>query len=178
SPGTPPPANPTSGPIASAGVPSIRALAPADLDGNQLVDTIPHSSLRRLVVQAPAGTSVRLTRGGADVPCSLSVVTLSDGTLLHELVLENPIGSQALTLRAGDYTLPITGDATLGVVQPLLALPYSTGALANDLAKPTGALYPAADDVAFTLGGGLPSLSTGALVLRSGNGRAIEVQLS
>lgn len=178
SPGAPPPANSTSGPVTSAGVPNIRALVPADLDGNQLVDAIPHPSLKRLVVQAPSGTSFRLTRGGDDVPFSIAVITLSDGTVLHELMLENGIGTQTLTLRAGDYLLPISGSEQLGARQPLLAHPASAGALANDLAKPSGALYPAADDVAFTLGGGLPSLSTGALLLRSGAGRAIELQLS
>lgn len=178
SPGTPPPANSTSGPVTSAGVPSLRALVPADLDGNQLVDAIPHPSLQRLVVQAPAGTSFRLTRGGLDVPFSIGVVTLSDGAVLHELTLESPIGTQTLTLRAGDYLLPITGSEQLGARQPLLAHPASAAALANDLAKPTGALYPAADDVSFYLTGGLPSLSAGGLVLHSGAGRAFELQLS
>ncbi|MCB9932710.1 MAG: VCBS repeat-containing protein [Planctomycetes bacterium] len=112
------------------------------------------------------------------MPFEVIMVTLDDGTVLHELKLENPIGSRALTLRAGNYVLNFQGDEQLGRRQPLLAHPASPGALANDLAASTGALYLAADDVSLSLSGGLPSLAESGLVLRSGSGRAIELQLS
>ncbi|MCB9894189.1 MAG: VCBS repeat-containing protein [Planctomycetes bacterium] len=170
-------ANSNSGPAANSGVPEIRALMPPDLDGDGVPESIPHPSLQRLLVQAPQGTGFRLTSGGIDAPFSVTMVSLGDATA-YELTLSDPIGTRTLTLRAGPYTLSLRGDPALGVQQPLTARPTTAGALANDLANPTGALYASVDDVAFCLTGGLPPLSDGGLVLRSGKGRAIELQLS
>jgi hypothetical protein len=166
------------GPVSTPGIPEIRSLVPADLEGDGVPDAIPHPTLRRLLIQAPAGTGFRLTRGTIDVPFSITMLSLSDGTTVHELMLENPVGSQTLTLRAGAYTLSLRADTQLGMQQPLIARPTTPGALANDLANPTGALYTSVDEVAFSLSGGLPSLATGGLTLRTGDGRALELLLS
>ncbi|MCA8910560.1 MAG: VCBS repeat-containing protein [Planctomycetes bacterium] len=165
-------------PVTTA-VPDIRALVPADLDADGVPDAIPSTALKRLLIQAPKGTGFRLTSdGGADVPFSVTVFTLSDGKSLHELALEAPIGARTLTLRAGAYTLSLQGNEQLGVQQPLIARPTTPGALANDLANPTGALYASADDVAFSLSGGLPALADGGLALRSGRGHAVDLKFS
>ncbi|MCA8915419.1 MAG: VCBS repeat-containing protein [Planctomycetes bacterium] len=170
-------ANGNSGPAGSGSVPEIRALVPPDFDGDGVPESIPHPSLQRLLVQAPQGTGFRLTNGGIDSPFTVNMLTLSDATV-YELSLADPIGTRTLTLRAGAYTLSLRGDPTLGVQQPLIARPTTPCALANDLARPTGALYASIDDVAFSLTGGLPSLADGGLVLRSGEGRPVELQLS
>lgn len=156
----------------------IRALIPSDLNADGTPDAIPHPSLRRLLVQAPQGTGFRLTRGSIDVPFTVTMVTLSDGKSVHELALENPIGSDTLTLRAGEYVLNLQGNADLGIQQPLTARPATPGALANDLASPTGALYPDAEGVALALAGALPSLVDGGFALQSGAGREVPLQLA
>lgn len=165
----------TTTPLASI---NIRALIPSDLNADGTPDAVPHPSLRRVLVQAPQGTGFRLTRGSIDVPFSITMVTLSDGKSVHELVLENPIGTDTLTLRAGDYVLNLQGSSDFGVQQPLTARPTTPSALTNDLAKPTGALYPDAATVALSLSGGLPSLVEGGFALQSGTGREVPLQLS
>lgn len=176
-----PPTNSSGGggaPVITA-VPETRSLVPSDLDADGIPETIPHPSLQRLVVQAPKGTGFRLTSGAnVDVPFSLTAFTLADGTTLHELKLESAIGTRTLTLRAGGYTLILQGDADLGVQQSLIARPTTPGALANDLANPSGVLYAATENVAFSLTGGLPALADGELVLRSGQGRDVGLVLS
>jgi hypothetical protein len=160
------------------GVPEIRALVPADLNADGNPDAVPHPSLRRLVVQAPQGTAFRLTRGFADVPFSVSVVPLADGKYLHELNLETPVGTETLSLRAADYTLTFRADADLAEQLPLTARPGTPGALTNDLARPTGALYPDGGAVSVVLGGALPSFGRGLPALRSGAGREVPLRLS
>ena len=183
-PNTSPPNPNTSGegdgssPVTPSGVPDTRALIPADLNADGNPDAVPHPSLARIVVQAPQGTGFRLTRGAIDVPFTVTMVSLSDGTSVHELGLENPIGTDALTLRAGEYVLNLQGNADIGVQQPLTARPATPGALANDLAQPSGALFSSNEDVALALAGGLPSLVDDGFALQSGNGRSIELKLS
>ncbi|MBZ0135044.1 MAG: VCBS repeat-containing protein [Planctomycetes bacterium] len=161
-----------------APTPRIRALIPADLNADGNPDAIPHTSLRRLLVQAPAGTGFRLTRGGVDMPFAVALVTLDDGKTVHELTLEDPIGTAALTLRAEGYTLNLQGSPDFGIQQQLTARAATTGALTNDLAKPNGALFPGVEDVALALSGGLPSLVESGIVLQSGQGREIPLRLS
>ncbi|MCA8936392.1 MAG: VCBS repeat-containing protein [Planctomycetes bacterium] len=159
--------------------PDIRMLVPPDLDGDGNLDKLTHPSLQRLLVQAPKGTGFRLTTAGnTDVPFALTVFTLSDGTTLHEISLESSIGTRGLTLRAGSYTLVMQGDPQNAQQQPLTARPTTAGALTNDLANPTGAFFGSVDSVAFSLSGGMPTLGDGGFVLRSGQGRAIELRLS
>lgn len=163
----------------AVGIPDIRTLAPADLDGDGNLDKLAHPTLQRLLVQAPKGTGFRLTTAaGVDVPFSITAFTLSDNSTLHELNLESPIGTRSLTLRAGSYTLVMQGDPDNAVQEPLIARPTTAGALANDFANPTGAFFSSVDGVAFSLSGGMPTLRDGGFVLRSGQGRLIELRLS
>ena len=169
--------NRTTTPPATAGIPEIRSLMPADLDGDGVPEAIPHPNLQRLLLQAPQGTGFRLTSNGIDVPFTVTMLALGD-TTVYELALSAPIGTRTLTLRAGPYTMSLRGDAQLGAILPLIARPTTPGALANDMAEPTGALYASVDDVAFALSGGLPALAEGGLILRSGQGRAVPLLLS
>lgn len=168
----------TSVDASSLSIPAIRAIVPPDLDGDQTPDVIVHPALQRFLVQAPTGSGFSLTRDGADVPFSVTLVTLDDGTALHELELESPVGDGDFVLRAGDYALAFTPDDELGEHKPLTVHPSTPGALANDLANPTGVLFPSTDGVALALSGGIPSLAGEGLVLRSGEGRQIPLRLT
>lgn len=161
---------------APATTPSIRAIFPADLSARGRPDNVPHPTLQRIVLQAPAGTPIRVLRGSSDTPFRAAVVQLSDGTSLHELELEQPLGTSSVVVSAGDYTLALVPDADAGVIVPPALRPRTPGALADDLARPRGAVFPSTE-IGLLLAGGLPSLSQG-LSLRCGQGSPVPLQLA
>lgn len=152
--------------------PSIRALMPLDADGDGIADSVPHPDTRRLVVQAPPSTAIRLLRGGIEVPFEASRLDVPGGTI-HELSLASPLGSQPLTLTAGTYSLAIQPNAELATATAPNCRPQGKGAFANDLLAPTGAVFESADDVSLLLGGSLPPLIGPGLFLQSGQGASI-----
>lgn len=161
----------------SGDVPEIRALMPADLDADGLPDAIPHSDLRRLLIQAPAGTRFTVSDDSGDRPFRAREIVLADGTQVHEIELEGPLGGEPITVAADEYMLQLLPDARLGEREKLNVHPDTPGAVASDFAAPRGVLYPGEDDVAFTLGGAVPSLESG-LFLQCGAGRTIELTLA
>ncbi|MCC7508788.1 MAG: VCBS repeat-containing protein [Planctomycetes bacterium] len=161
----------------SAPVPAVRSIFPPDLTASGRLDKAPHPSLRRLVLQAPTGTAIRVTRGSADLPFRVNQVQLSDGVVLHEIELEQPIGTNPLLLSAGDYVLVLTPDAETGVIAQPDVRPRTTNALADDIANARSALFPAVDSVALLLRGALPALA-GGLGLRCGDGQPVPLKLT
>ncbi|MBX3459912.1 MAG: VCBS repeat-containing protein [Planctomycetes bacterium] len=157
-------------------IPSIRAIFPADLAARGRPDNVPHPTLQRVVLQAPAGTPIRVLRGSNDVPFRAARVQLADGTVLHELELEQPLGTGSIVVTAGDYTLALVPDAVAGVLVQPAVRPRTPRALADDLARSRSALF-ASTDVELLLAGGLPTLATG-LSLRCGHGAPIALQLT
>lgn len=180
-PGGTPPSNGSSGAGTGAGLPvsvEVRSLVPADLNADGNPDVIPHPDLRRLLVQAPQGTTFRLSRSGTDVPFTVTMTTLADGKSVHELLLDTPISTDPLTLRAGNYVLNLQGNPELGTKQPLSTRPATPGALADDLASPSSALFPASTEISLVLSGGLPSLVDSSFILQCGDGRPVPLSLS
>ncbi len=167
-------------PVRTAGVavlgpaPAIRALLPLDADGDGIADSVPHPETRRLVLQAPPGTPIRLLRGGIELPFEASRLDVPGGTI-HELQLAAPLGTQPVTLNAGAYSLSIQANAELAPATAPTFRPQGRGAYANDLLSANGAVFESADDVSLLLGGALPPLIGPGLFLQSGQGTAISL---
>jgi hypothetical protein len=157
-----------------AGVPELRTLFPADLDGDGNLDHPAHPEQRRILVQAPWGTQFRLSRLGVDLPFVHAEVILSDGNVLHELELHEPLGLTSTVLEAGRYAVVLYAEA--GPRRPLEVQALSPGAVVDDLAVPASALFPGTLP-ALLLRGALPSLR-GGLALRSGSQHPVPLHLS
>ncbi|MBE7492073.1 MAG: VCBS repeat-containing protein [Planctomycetes bacterium] len=152
--------------------PVVRLLAPADLDGDGLPDSVAHPATRRLVLQAPDNTVIRLTRAGTPVAFEAARLTVPGGTL-HELTLALPLGTAPLEIEAGAYRATIMAVADLAAGTAPQIRPTGRGALANDVVAATGAVFETVDDVALALGGALPPLIGPGLYLQSGTGNAV-----
>lgn len=152
--------------------PTVRLIAPADLDGDGLVDGIAHPSLRRLVLQAPEGTPISLTRAGVAAAFEVSRVAVPGG-VLHEITLAAPAGGDPLELNAGPYRAIIQCSAELATITRMTLRPTGRGALANEVVAADGAVFETADDVGLQVGGLLPPLIGPGLYLQSGDGAPI-----
>lgn len=160
---------------AQASTPAIRSLFPADLSADGIPQQAPHPELRRILLQAPARTGIRVSRGQAELAFSTVVHELDDGAVLHEIVLEQPLGLSPAVLRAGDYVLSLVPGETAAKLLPDIK-PLTVGALADDLARARSALFPRSDDASWLMRGALPS--PGSLALRSGHGAPVPLRFS
>lgn len=181
--------NPSSGPVGNgAGVttlpgattPSTRCISPPDLDGNGIADAVPHPDTRRLLVQAAPGARIRVTRGGTSIPFESSVFTMARGTALHELRLSEPLGTGTTVIETEGYRLQLQPNAELAPAEALNVRPFAEGALVNDLARPTAAVFPAGVDHSLLLSGAMPSMMSAmyGLSLRCDQGTPIPLELS
>lgn len=162
-------------PSTEAPPPAIRSLFPADLNAEGIPQQAPHPALRRILLQAPAQTEIRVSRGRSDLPFSTVVHQLHDGAILHEIDLEQPLGPRPAVLRAGEYVLSLVPDEGAVQLQPDIK-PLTVGALADDLARSRSALFPAATDGSWLMRGALPNLDS--IVLRSGSGAPVPLRIS
>jgi len=152
--------------------PTTRLIAPADLDGDGLVDGVPSPALRRLVLQAPDNASITLTRNGQPIPFEASRISLPGG-VLHELMLASPLGGAPADLQVGTYRVSLQPSAELATGTRPVFRPQARNALANDVVAATGAVFESVDDVALLLSGTLPPLIGPGLFLQASEGAAI-----
>lgn len=152
--------------------PDVRLLIPADVDGDGLVDGVPHPSLQRLVVQAPDTAIIRVTRGGIALAFEATRLAVPGG-VLHELTLAAPLGTEPVTVSVGDYSVLLQASAELATGTRPAWRPIGKGALANDVVAATGAVFESPDDVSILLSGALPPLTGPGLYLQASDGAAI-----
>ncbi len=162
--------------LPAAGNVYLRALLPADLNGDGVADTPVHGSLRRMVVQAPANARISLTRNDT----ALAVIetrtyTMPGGEVLHELELAQPLGDRPCVLRAGAYELKLLPSLELAEQQDFTLRPAKSGGVTNDLVNPAAAVFESPADVQLLMGGTLPSLFGPRLNLVSGEAEPIEL---
>lgn len=151
---------------------SLRSIVPLDLNADGLPDAPPSASLRRLLIQVPREmqlSKITLRRGSRDLEFEAIPSLLRSGERLVELVLNAPLGTEAVTLRAGEYELRIA--ALAGETGPALT-PLRGSALCSDLMAPGAMVFDTPEDVQLLCGVTAPSITTD-LQLVCGDGAAV-----
>lgn len=150
-------------------MPQTRLLAPADLDGDGLLESVAHPDLRRIVLQAPEGAAISVTRNGSPLAFETARLAVPGGTL-HELTLAAPAGTEPLEIAVGAYRAVVQPNAELAGSPRATIRPHGKAALGNDLVSADGAVFESVDDVVLLVGGSLPPLIGPGLYLQSGEG--------
>lgn len=157
-------------PVAAA----TRALMPADINADGIPDGPVSASIRRLLVQVPRefqASRISLSRGSREITFVAVPTTLRGGERLVELVLDQPLGSEGVTLRVGNYEMRMTPAA----VEPTPAMtPLRGSALAGDIVAPSAMVFDSPDDVQLLCAAALPSVTTD-LRLYCGEGSPIDL---
>ncbi|MCC6148662.1 MAG: VCBS repeat-containing protein [Planctomycetes bacterium] len=139
---------------------ALRALMPADINADGTPDGPVSASLRRLLLQVPRElqiSRISLTRGAREIKFVAVPTTLRSGERLVELILDQPLGSEAVTLRAGNYELRLTPVAE--EFSPAMT-PLRGSALAGDLVAPAAMVFDTPEDVHLLCAANLPSITT------------------
>ncbi|MCC6572427.1 MAG: VCBS repeat-containing protein [Planctomycetes bacterium] len=155
---------------------NLHALLPADLNADGVADAPVHGALRRLLVQAPAGTKISLTRAGDAVAIKESrTFTTPANEVIFEIELAEPLGEQPCTLRAGAYELKLLPSLEFAEQQDVSFRPAKSGCIASDVVNPTAAVFETPADVQLVAGGPLPTFFGPRFNLVCGEGEPIEL---
>ncbi len=147
---------------------------PADLNADGAPDAPVSASLRRMLIQVPRDLPVArisLWRGAHELSFRALPIELRNGERVVELYLAQPLGTEGVTLRAGNYELKIF--ALTGETAPTV-MPLRGSALSSDIVTPAAAVFDAPEDVQLLCGGSLPALATD-LQLVCGEGAPISL---